>query len=160
MKSARRRNAFMAAERNRVAQLKRSQGRAVLGFNSLIEHGVELLKAEETMPLQTRAQAKSRQDVIAEVLKDFAANSPQQRTIVNNDFDIHPGFIPPTDNWLNTLRSTQMRGGQEVLSITVKTVIEDDYTSDVADRFKVLLVSQDVHGQNTTWQCGTVTEKA
>ena len=111
------------------------------------------------MPLQTRAQARSRQDVIAEVLKDFAENSPKERSIVNDDFDTPPGFTPPTDNWLNTLRSTRMRGGAEVLAITVKTVIEDDYTSDVADRFKVLLVSQDVNGQDATWQCGTVTEK-
>jgi hypothetical protein len=63
------------------------------------------------MTLVTRTQAKSPQDVMAEVLADFAKNSPKTRDIRNNDFDNPPGFIPPTDNWLNTLKTTSTRGG-------------------------------------------------
>jgi hypothetical protein len=48
---------------------------------------------------------------MAEVLADFAKNSPGTRAIRNNDFDNPPGFTPPTDNWLNTLKTTSTRGG-------------------------------------------------
>ena len=109
------------------------------------------------MPLQTRDQAKSRQAVLAEVLSDLA-NSPADRSIRNNDFDTPPGFNPPTDNWLNGLRATRSRLGDEVLAIKVKTVIEDGWVSDTHDCFKVLLVAQDRNGQEVTWRCGTVTE--
>jgi hypothetical protein len=95
---------------------------------------------------------------MAEVLADFAKNSPGTRAIRNNDFDNPPGFTPPTDNWLNTLKSTRTRGGDEMLAIRVQTKVDDDYVSDVADRFEVRLVAQDLKGKEVTWSCGTVTE--
>ena len=110
------------------------------------------------MTLVTRAQAQSRQAVMAEVLADFAKNSPGTRAIRNNDFDNPPGFTPPTDNWLNTLKTTSTRGGGEMLAINVKTRIADGWNSDVYDCFKVLLVSQDKQGNEVTWNCGTVSE--
>jgi hypothetical protein len=115
-------------------------------------------KTEETMPLTNRNQAKSRQAVMAEVLRDLAENSPGQRSIRNNDFDNHPGFTPPTDNWLDNLKSIRARGGEEILAIQVKTKIEDGWVSDVYDKFEVLLVAQDLGGKQVTWRCGTVTE--
>jgi hypothetical protein len=107
--------------------------------------------------LVTRAQAQNRQDVMNEVLNEVA-NSPKTRQLQQNDFDQPEGFKPPTDDWLDTLRSLSARGGGEQLQIRVKLVIEDDWVSDVYDRFKVLLESQDVSGQEVTWRCGTVTE--
>ena len=110
------------------------------------------------MPLQTRTQAKSRQAVMAEVLTDLTNNSPVQRRIRNNDFDNPPGFSAPTDNWLNTLKSTRTRGGDEILAIRVQTKLDAGWVSDVADRFEVRLVAQDLKGKEVTWPCGTVTE--
>jgi hypothetical protein len=110
------------------------------------------------MTLATRAQAQSRQAVMAEVLADFAKNSPGTRAIRNNNFDNPPGFTAPTDNWLDTLKTNRTRGGDEALAIKVKTRIEDDWNSDVYDCFKVLLVSQDKKGKEVTWNCGTVSE--
>jgi hypothetical protein len=110
------------------------------------------------MMLTTRDQAKSQQAVMAEVLADFAKNSPKTRAIRNNDFD-PPGFTPPPDNWLNDLRSTSTRAQREMLAINVKTRIEDDWNSDLYDRFQVLLVSQDTKSKEVTWKCGTVSEE-
>jgi hypothetical protein len=97
------------------------------------------------MSLQTRAQAKSRQAVLKEVLSDLAS-SPGRRDIRNNDFDNPPGLNSPTDYWLDTLKAAPAAiAGNEVLAIRVKTVIEDDWVSDGYDCFKVLLVPQDMN---------------
>jgi hypothetical protein len=123
-----------------------------------LDPGLTSPQTEAIVTLATRADAKSKQAVMREVLAHFE-NSPAAREI-GNDFDDPEGFTPPTDNWLNTLRTTRPRSGTETFAINAKTKIEDDWVSDVADRFKVLLVAQDKSGKEVTWRCGTVTEVA